>query len=217
MTPTSQNSPEVLCAEILAAARRASDDLLQRAKAEAEQILAAAAAAAEKIQRDRRQQAQVEAARRKELTLATIAVEIGRLRTARVEALLESVREEIRRRLLARDLNAPEMLAALAAEAIRRMPGNAFVLKLSAADAAAHGDGLPGEIARRVGRSPLNLAVSADATMTDRGVIIETADGFQVWDNRLASRLDRFWPELRRQIAVQASLVDESRSTGGGV
>lgn len=217
MTATSQNSPEGLCAEILAAARRESDDLLQRAQTEAERILAAASVAAEKIQRDRREQAQAEAARRKELTLATVAVEIGRLRTARVETLLESVREEIRRRLLAPDLNARESVVALAAEAIRLMPGNAFVLRISAADAAAHGDGLPEEIARRVGRSPLNLAVCAEATMTDRGVMIQTADGFQAWDNRLASRLDRLWPELRRQIAVRAALMGESPPTGGGV
>ena len=189
---------------------------LRRAKMEAEAILAAASAEAEKIRRGRRDQAQAEAARRKELILATVAVETGRMRSARVEALLESVREAIRRRLLARNFDAREMIIALATEAVRRMPGNDFVLRISAADHAAFGDGLAGEIAQRVGRSPLNLAISADAAITDCGVTIRDSGGFQFWDNRLLTRLDRLWPELRTQIAIRASLVGETNSTGGG-
>jgi vacuolar-type H+-ATPase subunit E/Vma4 len=216
MDAAKQHSPDLLCAEILAEAKRESEVILQRAKTEAEAILAAASAAAEKIRRERREQAQAEAARRKELILATVAVEAGRLRSARVEALLESVREEIRRQLSARNFDARETIVALAAEAIRQMPGNNFVLKISAVDCVAFGDELAGEIAQRVGRSPLNLAISADATVTGGGIIIQTADGFQIWDNRLLTRLDRLWPELRTQIAIRASLVDENNSTGGG-
>jgi vacuolar-type H+-ATPase subunit E/Vma4 len=216
MAATNQNSPDILCAEILADAKRESEEILQRAKTEAEAILAAALAEAEKIRHERRKQAQVEAARRKELILATVAVETGRLRSARVETLLESVREEIRRRLLARNFDARKTSIALATKAVRRMPGNDFVLKISAADHAAFGDGLAGEIAQHVARSSLNLAISADATVTDGGVIIQTADGFQFWDNRLLTRLDRLWPELRTQIATRASLVGENNSTGGG-
>lgn len=216
MTATNQNSPDVLCAEILADAKRQSEEILQHAKTEAETILATASAEAEKIRRERRDQAQAEAARRKELILATVAVETGRLRSARVETLLESVREEIRRRLLARNFVARETIIALATEAVRRMPGIEFVLKISAADHAVFGNELAGEIARCVGRSPLNLTISADPAMSDSGVIVQTADGFHFWDNRLLSRLERLWPELRRQIAIRASLVGESNSTGGG-
>ncbi len=210
MTTANQNSPDVLCAEILADAQRQSEEILQRAKTEAETTLAAASAEAEKIRHERREQAQAEAARRKELILATVAVETGRLRSARVEMLLESVRETIRRRLQARNFDARETILALAAEAVRRMPGNDFVLKISAADHAAFGDGLAAEIAQRVGRSPLNLVISADPAITDSGVIIQTADGFQFWDNRLLSRLERLWPELRRQIALRTGLARES-------
>ena len=216
MPATNQNSPDVLCAEILADAKRQSEEILQRAKTEAETTLAAASAEAEKIRRERRDLAQAEAARRKELILATVAVETGRLRSARVETLLESVREEIRRRLLARNIDAREMIVALATEAVRRMPGNDFVLKISTADHAAFGNGLAGEIARCVGRSPLNLTISADPAISDSGVVVQTADGFQYWDNRLLSRLERLWPELRRQIAIRASLVGEN-SSGTGV
>lgn len=209
MTTPAQNSPDVLCAEILAEARRESEEILRRAKTEAASLLADASAEAEKIQRERREQAQAEAARRNEMILATVAVETGRLRATRAEELLESIREEILRQLQERGFNGRETIVVLAAEAIRQMPGNDFVLKISAADHAAFGDGLAVEIARRVGRSPLNLAIVTDATVTD-GVMAQTADGFQLWDNRLSARLERLWPELRRQIAVRALLAGEN-------
>jgi vacuolar-type H+-ATPase subunit E/Vma4 len=212
MTATNQTSPDVLVAHILADANRESDEIHQHAKLESAAILAGASAEAEKIQREGREQAQADAARRRELILATVAVETGRLRSARIEALLDSVHEEIRRRLLARDFDARETVVILAAEAIRRMPENNFVLKISAADHAAFGDRLAGELAQRVGRSSLNLVISADATMTAGGATVQTADGFQFWDNRLLSRLERLWPELRRQIAIRASLVEKDQA-----
>lgn len=214
MTAPAQNSPDVLCAEILADARRESEEILRRAKTEAEKTLADASAEAVKIRSEHREQAQTEAARRSEMILATVAVEAGRLRAARIEELLESVRREIGRRLQTRDYGASEVIVALAAEAIRHMPGSDFVLKISAADHAALGEGMAGEITRRVGRSPLNLTLSAAAAVAD-GVVIQSANGLQIWDNRLTSRLERLWPELRRQIAIHTSLVGEKNSTGG--
>jgi vacuolar-type H+-ATPase subunit E/Vma4 len=215
MTAPAQNSPDVLCAEILAEARRESAEILQRAKAEAEKILADASAEAEKIRREKRQQAQTEATRRSEMILATVAVEAGRLRAARVDEVLESIRKEILRRLQAREFDARGVIVALAAEAIRRMRGSDFVLKISAASHTAIDDGLAGDIAQRAGRSPLNLALSADPSVVD-GVLIQSADGFQIWDNRFSARVERLWPELRRQIAVRASLVSNNHPTGGG-
>ena len=51
-----------------------------------------------------------------------------------MEALLEAVRQEVRRRLLARDgYDYREAVLALAADAIGQMPGSAFVVKISAA------------------------------------------------------------------------------------
>lgn len=211
-----QNSSDNLCAEILADARRECDEILRRAKAAADEALARAKAEADKIRRERNEEAQVEAARRTGMILATVAVETGRLRSARVEALLESVRIEIRRRLLAENSNVHETLVALAADAIRHMSEGQFVVEISSAAREVSGNGLAQEIIRRTGRSPLNLTVSTDGAVTDGGVMIRDAAGFQFWDNRLLSRLDRLWPELRRQIAVQTSLVTENNSTGAG-
>jgi len=105
---------------------------------------------------------------------------------------------------------------ALAAEALKQMAGDAFVVKLSAADRAALGDGLAADIARRVGRLPSSITISKDATIGDGGPIIQDAEGRQVWDNRLSVRLERFWPELRRQIALRTGLVAGGAPAGGG-
>jgi len=214
MTAPDQDSPDVLCAEILAEARRECEEIIRHAKADAEKIFTDATTEAGRCRREKREQAQAEAAHRKEMILATVAVEAGRLRAARVEELLESVREEIRHRSQRRDFDTREVILALASKALREMPGNDFVLKISNADHAALGDRLTEKIPQRCGTgrmSVLRLTISTDATVSD-GVVIQSADGLQIWDNRLASRLERLWPELRRQIAVRAALVGESEA-----
>jgi vacuolar-type H+-ATPase subunit E/Vma4 len=216
MATPNQNSPEILYEEILAEARRESEAIIRRAQQEAEALLAKAAAKANQARTERLDQARAEAARRTELILATIPVEAGRLRSARVESLLESIHEEIRRRLVTHEgFDYREAVAELAAEAVQQMHGNAFDVKLSSADRAAFGDGVAEDIARRAGRSPLHITISNDATLKEGGPIVEDAEGRQVTDNRLLARLERLWPELRRQIAVQASLVGESKPAGG--
>jgi vacuolar-type H+-ATPase subunit E/Vma4 len=215
MATPNPNSPAVLSEEILAEARRECDEILRRAEQESESLLAAAAAEADKIRREKLESARAEAARRSELMLATVPVEAGRLRAERIEAVLENIREAARRQLASRHLDAHETVVALAAEAIRQMPGTDFVLKISAADHAAFGDKLAGEVCQRTGRLPLKLTVSADPTVTTGGVIVHDAAGIRLWDNRLLSRLERLWPELRRQIAMRTGLVEKNTPTGG--
>jgi len=215
MATPNPNSPEVLNEAILAAAGRQGDEILSRAQREAESLLAAATAEADKIRREKLEAARAEGARRSELMLATVPVEAGRLRAARIEAILENIREAARHQLLSRHFDSRETVIALAAEALRRMPGTDFVLKLSAADHAAFGDKLAGEICQRAGRSPLKLAVAADPTVTDGGVMVQDAAALRLWDNRLLSRLERLWPELRRQIAMRTALVEKNEPAGG--
>jgi vacuolar-type H+-ATPase subunit E/Vma4 len=210
MATPNQNPPEALSEEILAEARRKCDEIIRQAQKKSEALLTAASAEVEKIRREKLESAQAEATRLSELMLATIPVETGRLRSARIEAILENIREEVRRQLLARDFDGHETVVTLASEAIRQMSGTDFVLKLSPADHAAFGDKLAEEIRQRAGRSPLNLTISADPTMTDGGVMVQDAAGIRIWDNRLLARLERLWPELRRQIAVQTSLVEKT-------
>jgi len=213
----SHNPQNILHEEILAEARRESEQIVGRARQEAGVLLARASTEAEKTRQERLDLARAEAARRKELILSTVPIEAGRMRSARIEALLQSIHDEARRRLLARDgFDYRESITVLAADAVSRMAGNAFVVKLSPADHRALGNDLAGEIAGRVGRSPLTITISDDPTISESGLIIQDAEGRQVWDNRLPARLERLWPELRRQIAIHTGLVSGAESAGGG-
>ena len=210
MATRNQTSQEALCAEILADSRHQSEELVRGARRDANALLAKAAAAAEKARQQRLELARAEAARRKKLILATVPVETGRLRAARIEALLQSIYAEARRRLTTRHgFDYRKTLVALAAEAIGQMAGAEFVVKLSVADRAALGDGLAEEIARRSSRLSLTITLSDDPTITEPGLIVQDVESRQVWDNRLLARLERLWPELRRQLAVQCSFVEQ--------
>ena len=212
---TNQDSAWVLREEILAEARRESEEIVNRARQGAESLLAAAAAEATKVREEQLDQARTEAARRSGLVLASVPVEAGRLRDARVESLLESVQEEVRQRLLALDgLSYREAVITLAALAASRMAGVAFVVKVAEVDRILLGDGLADEVAHRVGRPALNVSVSYDPEITGGGVIVEDGEARQIWDNRFLKRLERMWPELRRQIAVQTSFVPKTESGG---
>jgi vacuolar-type H+-ATPase subunit E/Vma4 len=211
---TDQGSTEKLREEILADARRESEQIVIRAKQDAEKSLNNAVAEADRLRQEHLHQAHVEASRRSELILATVSVETGRLRAARIEGLLESVREEARQQLLAHEgFDYRETVIALAAHAISQMAGDAFFVKLSEAEQTILSDGLADKIAHRVGR-PVSINVLYEEDITGDGVIVEDAEGRQVWDNRFMKRLERLWPELRRQIAMEASFVSKTKSGG---
>jgi vacuolar-type H+-ATPase subunit E/Vma4 len=211
---TNQNSPEVLREEILAEARSKGEESITRARQDAEAFLFSAKADADQVRQEKLDQARTEAARRSTLILATVAVETGRLRAARVETLLESVREEAHQLLLSRD--GPEYrktVIALASHAIGKMSGLDFVVKLFDGDRAILGEGLAEEIADRIGR-PVRLTISYEPDLKGAGVVVEDAEARQVWDNRLVNRLERLWPELRRQIALEVAFVPKKGSGG---
>jgi vacuolar-type H+-ATPase subunit E/Vma4 len=92
------------------------------------------------------------------------------------------------------------------------MPGAAFVAKVPEADRTLLGNGLCEEVLHRVGRPGLRLTFSFDPDITEGGVTVEDAEARRIWDNGLLKRLDRLWPELRRQIALEASFVPKTES-----
>ncbi len=204
---TNQDSAEKLSTEILADARRKAAETILRAKQESEAILNSAAVEADQVRQKILEEAGAEGRRRKELILATVPVEKGRLLAARVEALLDSIYDEARQRLHAHEgFDYDEAVISLSSQAIRQMTGNKFVVRLSGKKPALADDSLAEQIVRRDGRS-LHITISHSENPPEDGVIIEDGEAHQVWDNRLLKRLERLWPELRRQIAVQTSLV----------
>jgi hypothetical protein len=90
-----------------------------------------------------------------------------------------------------------------------------FVVKLSVENRRVLGEELAEAIRHRAGRTPLTLTISEEPAITDGSVIIQDVEGRQWWNVGLVARLDRLWPELRRQIAARASLVTSTKPAGG--
>lgn len=215
MTTTTENSAETLCREILADAQRESEQMLSAARQEAEDLLAKSVSETEKERAVRLDLAQSEASRRKELILATIPVEANRLRFARIEALLDDIREEVLQCLESRKgFDFRESVISLAAYAVNMMAGEEFIVRLSPEDRDLLGERLAEEITQHVERQPARVSVLYDSTVADGGPIIEDTEGHQVWDNHLSARLERLWPELRMRIALGLSLVPAVENKG---
>lgn len=202
MTAPEASPHQVLCDEILADARRQAERTARRARADADEIVAKARTEAEKEAREHLEAARTEAARRRDLLLATVPVDVTRLRARRLEERLQEIREAARERLRNEGGGDRRALAvALAAEAVGRMDGRRFVLELAEADSRAFGPTLADDVRRALRRDDLEVAVAAQPAPIAGGVVVRDAEGRQVWDNSLEARLERFWPVLRHQVA----------------
>jgi vacuolar-type H+-ATPase subunit E/Vma4 len=214
---TQRQTPETnLCKAILREATSRAEETILRAKAEAAKLIAQAEAEAEKTHREKLADAEAEATRRRGGILAAVPIEANREHWSRVALLAQTILEQARQKLVARrDYDYRASLVALATEALSFMPGEAYVIRLSPADRAALGNSLAGEIAERTCHRPENIALEDDPAITQGGLVVQDAEGRRVWDNRLPQRLERMWPELRRQIAVRAAWVAENPAAGG--
>ena len=218
MTDANHNAPDVLRTEILAEARRHADEILQRAREEASALLARAEADAAALRQSALEAARTEAGRRSALILETVAVEAGRRRAARVEFVLNALREEVHRRLAVREgIAYRESVIALAVGALRGMEGTAFVARLAAADRKELGDGLAEDIVRRLDRGPVALSITWDPAITDGGIVLQDETGRQIWDNRFQARLERLWPELRRHMVIEEGPAGPAPAIGGAI
>ena len=247
-----QPGAERLATEVLADAARAREEVLDRARRQAEAIVAKAADEAGRWRQAERARAEADAARRRAVILATVPLEENRREAAAVERRLEAARIEVQQRLekLSGEERREDALR-LAAQAIQRMPGEAFKVRggLSAGAISTEskcvgtlsrplgrpspgsaeglaslsrrtgegpgvrvssGEGpeelahLAAEIVRRSGRAGVAVTVKIDGTGAGpEGAWVESADGRRVWDNTLAARLGRLWPDLRRRIAAE--------------
>lgn len=211
MTATSARSEEVLRDEILAGARRQAEERLSRAKADAEALLVKTEADAAKEKAEKLQSARTAAQTLSEQIMGRLPVDVGRMRSARVETLLESVHAEVRRRVVAREgFDYRQAVVALVARAVARMEGTRFVVAVSEADRKALGDGWVDEVKRLAGRGGLELTLAPEPAKVAGGVVVRDAEGRQMCDDSLESRLARFWPAARREIAVQTGFIPTS-------
>jgi V/A-type H+-transporting ATPase subunit E len=210
------NSQEVLCDEILADARRQAERAIRKAEREARAAIEKAKGEVEQERNVKLTEARQLAERKRMLALATLPVEIGRMQAADVERTLLSLRERILERLTARQgFDYARSLATLAAEAIERMEGDAFVMELAEADQEVYGEKLPRAVLERIERSDVQLTIAPQPASIASGVIVRDPDGRQIWDNSLAARLDRMWPLLRSQLANHLRLQNGVKTSGG--
>jgi vacuolar-type H+-ATPase subunit E/Vma4 len=201
--------------EILADAQRQATRLIRKAQREAQELLDKATAESQQERSDKLTAARATAERKHDLTLATVPVEIGRLRAARVERELLDLQQKVRERLLARQGYAyGETLAMLASEAIARMEGNEFVLGLTAEDLPVFGATLPEAVRSRLTRGEIKVSVASQPAQIAAGVVVQDPAGRQVWNNSLEVRLQRMWPLLRSKIAEHAGLSSNQESAG---
>lgn len=198
---TQSQAQEALKGEIVADARRQVERLVRHAKDEADEALRKANQEAEKIRTDRAEAAKNEAQRQRDLVLASLPVQVGRMRSDRMEAALRAILDEARQKLVDRQgFDYRAVLLDMAVDAIGHMEGTSFVLDLSEADLKDCAGWLPEEVKRKVGRGDIQVSVAPEAARIAGGVIVRDAEGRQLLDNSLASRLERLWPAMRRQI-----------------
>jgi vacuolar-type H+-ATPase subunit E/Vma4 len=211
-------SHDVLRDEILADAQRQAERMIRKAERDAQAIVDKAAAESRQERETKLAAARAAAEHQHVLTLATVPVEIGRLRAIRVERELSALRDQVRTTLLARQgYPYGESLTVLAAEAIACMEGNEFILELSQDDLREFGATLVEAVRKRIGRADVAVSVRAapeDITDITAGVLIRDGQGRQIWDNSLDARLRRMWPLLRSKVAQQLGLPGNAEPSG---
>jgi vacuolar-type H+-ATPase subunit E/Vma4 len=210
------SSHEVLRDEIIADAERQAERLVRKAQREAKILVDRAVGECDQQCQEKLEAAQAAAQRQRMLTLATVPVEIGRLRATRTEQELTALRDAVREQLSARaGFDYRQCLLALAAEAMAQMEGEAFVLQLAKGDVKEHGPWLASTAPARAGRPDVTVTIDATPTSIRGGVIVRDLQGRQIWDNSFEARLYRLWPLLRHQMAEHLGLETTTQPAGG--
>lgn len=207
MTLVDSEGPELLRGEILNEASRQREEILNRARDAARQALEEAEQTAKKMVEEKLNAAHAEGERRTESILATVKVESTRMRAEKTEEVLQSIHDQALERLRQRDGPDHESFAILTAQALSRMKGHSFVLRVSSHDLAALGEGPAQEIAQRLGNSDLHLEIRADPSIAKGRWLLQDEEGRQLWELGHEARLERLWTELRRFVAAEAKLM----------
>lgn len=207
MTPVDSEGPELLRSEIRNEASRQREEILNRARDAAGQALEEAEQTAKKILEDRLNAAHAEGERRTESILATVMVESTRMRAEKTEEVLQSIHDQALERLRQRDGLDRQSLAILTAQALSRMKGHCFILRVSSHDSAALGKGPVEEILQKLSNSTLDLEIRADPSIANGRWLLHDEEGRQFWELGHEARLERLWPELRRFVAAEAKLM----------
>ena len=199
MTTSGKNPEDILRREILADARRQAERLLQKAHKDAEDLVAAAAKNVAAERETLMGEAADAAAKRADLILTKVPVEVARIHATRTEAVLNSVRDAVQTRLTTESLT-PSRLLSLVTDAVRLVDADC-VISLSKSDRLLLDqiDGWTKTVADDCGHA---VDVADDPLPEgSMGPQVASRDGSRLCDNRLSARLDRMWPALRCAVA----------------
>ena len=192
--------------EILADAEAQAQRNVKKAQHEAQEML-------EHAQREAQAQseailgaARARAQARTAVIKAGIEVEANRLALIARENTVQTILDEALRQ--AQDRTRPDYaaaLAALGAEAISKMDGDAFVIGLNAEDTASLGAKVldtVAKLARERYKREVALRLAESPSPIAAGIIVQSEDGGQRVDNSFARRLERNKIRLRPETAA---------------
>jgi vacuolar-type H+-ATPase subunit E/Vma4 len=204
------SSQPPLVDELLAQAEREAQALIDHARQEASGVLAEAAANAASLRERELARGRAEAERRRAVILSTVPLRERRVRQLRIEGLLTALVEDARQRLLTLDEKERRRISvALAVAAMAQLSTDACVVKLARGEPAPEASQVQAALGTRHPVCTIQVLQAPD--LQGPGPLVASADGRQIWDNRLLERLTRLWPGLRSQVAARLPVSAHAR------
>jgi vacuolar-type H+-ATPase subunit E/Vma4 len=203
-TMSESTREQALADEILSDARRQAERKLERARKRAERMVHAAQAKVAGIEQEAMDTAKQKLEAEQTILMADVPHQ-DLLRTlcaqdAAIRGLFDDVLNSLAER---QEIDLPEVLTRLSADAIALMTGDTFVLELAEPDATAHGAALTERVAEaikaRSGRA-VTLRVAASDRMPQGGVVVRSDR--ELVDHSFANRAKQAERALRARLAA---------------
>jgi len=202
------NSPEEhadtgpLRQEILADAAKRADRLRRSAKKDAGKILADAEENARAAADALLEKADADAAARARIELATVPLERRRMELAARQETIDAVFRDALDVLRARDYDVRDAIARLALAAAAEMRRTSLVLRVADADQHVLDDAFLDKLSQD---APPGISFEPGDPLPDTagGVLVQTRDAREIFDNTFEARLRRLKESLRDVVASQ--------------
>ena len=188
-----------LSEEILGDARKRAERAVRNAEREAEGVLSEARKTAEAAAGEILEAARARGEKRARVMLASLAVEEKRLELAAKEEVIEAVlKSALEGAGEAEDRR--EVIGRLAVAAAGEMSGEKLVVRVGERDAGVLDEGFLSELGGRA-KGGRRFTAGRPAGGASGGVMVETADGREVFDNTFEARVGRLREALRAELA----------------
>ena len=187
--------------EILGDARKRAERTVRNAEREAQEVLSEARRKAEAAEGEISQAARARGEKRARAELASVAVERKRIALSAKEEVIDGIFEAALTRAAAGSgQERRETIRRLAQAAAERISGEELVMRVSASDAELVDEGLLADLNARAGAG-CAFRAGRPVTGAGGGVIVEGADGREVFDNTFEARAGRLRQVLRLELA----------------